>query len=56
MGRNYRRVIEPLFGNEKYVVLIDPRGIGGYKNIITDLLKIPVMRLWGEIFLGNIGK
>ncbi len=46
MGKNYKMVIEPLFDNEKYIVLIDPRGIGGYKHIITNLLKIPVIRVF----------
>ncbi len=51
MGKNYRRVIEPLFDNEKYIALIDPRGIGWYKNIITNLLKVPTIRVWDEILI-----
>lgn len=49
LGKKYRKVIELLFNIEKYIVLIDPRGIGEYKKIITNLLKIPAIKVWDKI-------
>ena len=48
MGKNYREVIEPLF-NEKFIIIYDKRGIGGYLSLISKFNKIPTIQLLKEL-------
>lgn len=44
MGKKYRDVIKPLF-NEKYIIISDNRGIGGYLSLLNEFLKLPKKEL-----------
>ncbi len=48
MGKNYREVLKPFFNNKFYVVY-DRRGIGGYKSLIANYLKLPTHQLLQEL-------
>jgi len=39
MGENYRKVIEPI-KDERFLYFFDKRGLGGYKSLMTHLLKM----------------
>ena len=44
MGKNYREVIEPLF-NERFIIIYDKRGIGGYLSLISKFNKLSTNQL-----------
>ena len=44
MGSKYREVLQPFFDNKFYVVF-DKRGIGGYKQLVATYLKLPTHRV-----------
>ena len=48
MGKNYREVIEPLF-NDKFIIIYDKRGIGGYLSLISWFNKLQTDQLLKEI-------
>ena len=48
MGKNYREVIEPLF-NDKFIVIYDKRGIGGYLSLISWFNKLHTNQLLKEL-------
>ena len=48
MGKNYREVIEPLFNN-KFIIIYDKRGIGGYLSLISWFNKLQTDQLLKEI-------
>lgn len=48
MGNYYREVIKPFFDNKFYVVY-DRRGIGGYKSLIVHYLKLSTHHLLQEL-------
>jgi len=48
MGKNYREVFSPFFDNKFYVVY-DKRGIGGYKSLIATYLKLSTSKLIQEL-------
>jgi len=53
MGKNYRKIIEPLF-DKKYLIIHDSRGIGGLISLISKLLKIPRKNLLSKLRSYNI--
>lgn len=48
MGKNYREVLKPFFDNRFYAVY-DKRGIGGYKSLMANYLKLPTRQLLREL-------
>ncbi len=48
MGKNYREVIEPLF-NDKFIIIYDKRGIGGYLSLISRFNKLHTEQLLKEL-------
>ena len=48
MGKNYREVLKPFFDNKFYVVF-DKRGIGGYKSLLVHYLRLPTPQLLQEL-------
>jgi len=48
MGKNYREVIEPVF-NDKFIVIYDKRGIGGYLSLISRFNKLHTTQLLKEL-------
>lgn len=48
MGKNYREVIEPLFNN-KFIIIYDKRGIGGYLSLISRFNKLHTDQLLKEL-------
>ena len=48
MGNNYRKVLEPFF-NEKFIVVFDKRGIGGYLQLVSKFNAMPVKKLFLEL-------
>jgi len=48
MGSDYRKVLEPFF-NEKFIVVFDKRGIGGYLQLVSKFNAMPVKKLIQEL-------
>lgn len=48
MGKNYRAVLEPLFDN-KFIVVYDKRGIGGYLSLLSKYNKLTTEQFLKEI-------
>ena len=48
MGKNYRKVVEPLF-NDKFIIIYDKRGIGGYLSLISRFNKLHTNQLLNEL-------
>ena len=48
MGKNYREVVEPLF-NDKFIIIYDKRGIGGYLSLISRFNKLHTDQLLNEL-------
>jgi len=48
MGNNYRKVVEPLFDN-KFLIVYDRRGIGGYLSLISKYNKLSTAKLLKEL-------
>ena len=48
MGKKYRAVLEPFFDN-KFSVVFDKRGIGGYKSLVSHYSRLPTAQLLREI-------
>ena len=48
MGKNYREVVEPLF-NDKFIIIYDKRGIGGYLSLISRFNKLHTNQLLNEL-------
>jgi len=48
MGNNYRKALEPFF-NEKFIIIFDKRGIGGYLQLVSQFRSMPVAKFFLEI-------
>ncbi|MEA3248410.1 MAG: hypothetical protein U9Q73_01765 [Nanoarchaeota archaeon] len=48
MGSNYRKVLEPFY-TDKFIIVFDKRGIGGYLQLVSKFNAMPVKKLFLEI-------
>jgi len=49
MGEDYKKIIKPII-DDKFVFFFDERGLGGYKSLMTHLLKMNKKNLFKLIF------
>lgn len=52
MGEDYKNIIKPI-SNENFIYFFDNRGLGGYKSLLTHLLKMERRNLFKLLFYQN---